>query len=345
MEVILKSTSDIRTLLRMNLVAAALDTALEKRLFWGLQKTPMSATQIANNWNVPLDRIQYLLEILVGLKLLNKSENFYSPSAIATSLIIDTFNADSWVFLARAARNMYLVGYNLIENITHPQSVWAPLELAPPSWFKKMKTDDDYAKKFTYTLFDIHKDIAKHISQELDLKDFNLLMDLGGGSGVISMALLGKFDQLTAVIIDIPKVCEIGNEISDNFPHKDRISYLARDFLREDLPKGSDIILQCDSGIYSEEFFKKIYRTLIEGGMYIIIANLDEDSAWIETPNQDLSIEYNLRLFQSSLGTDKIKRTNIDQIKSYLISAKFRNISYKITSKELLIIQAHKLES
>ncbi|MHA1942261.1 MAG: methyltransferase, partial [Candidatus Hodarchaeales archaeon] len=265
-----------------------------------------------------------------------------SPSAIATNLILNSFNADSWMFLARAARDTYPSGINLAKNISHPESVWSALGRTPLSWFNKLKEDPIYSKQFTYMLFDTHKEVAKQISQHIDLKEFNHLMDLGGGSGVISMALLKKFPNLSAVIIDLPGVCKIGNEIAQEFEAKDRISYVPLDFLREDLPSGFDIILQCDSGIYSEELFVKIHHALLEGGKYLIIANLDIDSGWIEYPDQKLSIGHNLRFFRSALGTSKIVKDEVKGLIRSLNVAGFRNTTYKIVSENILIIQAHK---
>ena len=342
MKIKLETSNDIRALFRMNLVAAGIDTALENELFWDLEKKPQSASEIANSWNTPPDRIFYLLEILVEIGLLEKDNDLYSPSDTATSFIVNEFTADSWKFLAREARDMYPGGINLAKNITQPQSVWQPLEFDPPDWFKKMKEDDDYAEQFTYMLYDIHKEIAKQISQEIDLEGFHRVMDLGGGSGVISMSLLEEFDNLTAVIIDLPQVCKTGEDITQNFSHKDRISYLVKDFVKEDLPKDFDVILQCDSGIYSEKFFIKVYNALLEGGKYILIANLGIDSAWIKNPDEKLTLGHYLRFLENSLETSEFNKHAIEEVIGYLNIAGFDNIQKKIVSDNLLIIEAHK---
>lgn len=64
--------------------------------------------------------------------------------------------------------------------------------------------------------------------------------DLGGGSGVVAMALLRKHPILTAVIVDIANVCEAGHEIVAENAMADRISFHAADILHGALPSGRD---------------------------------------------------------------------------------------------------------
>ena len=70
----LKSESDVDQLLRAYLPAAALGTALELGLFWELEGDPKSASDIAEELDIPITRCQHWLDYLLELGLLEKAD-------------------------------------------------------------------------------------------------------------------------------------------------------------------------------------------------------------------------------------------------------------------------------
>ena len=82
------------------------------------------------------------------------------------------------------------------------------------------------------------------------------MLDLGGGSGVVSLALLRKQHDLTSVVVDVENVCQAGREIASENKLEKRITYLAADFLQDDLPTGFDMVMLCDVGSFSEILFR-----------------------------------------------------------------------------------------
>jgi tRNA A58 N-methylase Trm61 len=97
------------------------------------------------------------------------------------------------------------------------------------------------------------------------------LLDLGGGSGVVSFALLRKQDDLTSVVMDIENVCQAGREIASENKLEKRITYLAGDFLQDDLPSGFDMVMLCDVGSYSEILLRRIYDVLKLKGQLVSV--------------------------------------------------------------------------
>ncbi len=105
----------------------------------------------------------------------------------------------------------------------------------------------------------------------LDLRGVKLFLDLGGGSGVVSFALLRKQDDLTSVVVDVENVCQAGREIASENKLEKRITYLAADFLKDDLPTGFDMVMLCDVGSFSEILFRRIYNVLNPKGHLVIV--------------------------------------------------------------------------
>ena len=81
-------------------------------------------------------------------------------------------------------------------------------------------------------------------------------MGLGGGSGVVSFALLRKQHELTSAVVDVETVCQTGREIASEHGLAKQITYLAADYLQDDLPSGFDMVLLCDVGSFSDILFQ-----------------------------------------------------------------------------------------
>jgi hypothetical protein len=340
----LTTTQDIYQFLKMFVPSNALNTALELGIFWQLSEQSRNATEIAQINNIPDHRCQALLDLLFKLGLLDKHEDKYSVSSLAQHTILNAYSAESWAFLAKQAQDHYPLLTNLTTNISYPNSLWEKQNNVPPDWFSQMKQSRVYAKKFTYGLYEYHLSFAKKFAQNFEMSGVNSMMDIGGGSGVMSLELLKHHSHLSATVIDIENVCIYGRKIAEKYSMSNRISYLTLDFLREDLPKGFDLILQCDAGIFTVDFFSKLRTSLSANGRLIIITNIDDDSAWLTHPESQVSLFKTMNRFLHSLeiaGKRKVGST-IETVKLSLLEAEFREVTHELWDKGEVIIQALK---
>lgn len=344
----LETSDDVVDFLMMYIGAAAVGTALELQLFWELAEKPLGVHEISQKLNIPFDRCHRWLDLLVGLNLLVQKNETYFPSPVARAAILETYSADSWAFIAQSLISSdYPAGTNLTHNISHPVSVWAAQGLKPLNWFAQIKEDPDRADRFTRTLGDFHRLFAEKLAQSLDLRGVNRLMDLGGGSGVVSLALLKQNPDLTAVVVDLESVCTTGREIANGTPMADRITYHAVvDFTQDELPSGFDVILDCDVEIYREEleFMSQVRELLNEGGRLVVVTNLDGLSAWLTYPTINPPLQRRLNAFLSALRVPRITTTTIEDVKTRLTKAGFQNVAEQITEDGTVIIQAEKQE-
>ena len=118
-----------------------------------------------------------------------------------------------------------------------------------------MKRDPELARRFTRMLYEIHQPLAEALVEFLDLEGVERLLDVGGGSGVVSLALLRRHPGLRATVADIDNVCLAGREIADQTSQAERITYHATDFVEDELPTGFDLVLECDVNVFGERLF------------------------------------------------------------------------------------------
>jgi predicted nicotinamide N-methyase len=267
----LKTTEDILELMNGHIISAVLGTAMEMGLFWLLADKPLSASELAQHLNIPLNRCHYWLQILCKLGLLEDNGEGYAPSTIARETILNVLSQDTWAFQAREDRDLSLYVRDLALNISKPMSGWQEWNLTPADYFQKIEKDPIYMARFTRKLYEIHRSFAEELANMLDLRGVKRLLDLGGGSGVVSFALLRKHDELSSVVVDIESVCQAGRVIASENKLEKRITYLSADFLKDDLPTGFDVVMLCDVGSFNKILFRRIHDVLNLKGHLVIV--------------------------------------------------------------------------
>jgi len=226
---------------------------------------------VAQALDIPLNRCHHWLQILCKLGLLESTAEGYAPSIIAREAILNVQSQDTWAFQAREDRDSSLSVRDLALNISKPMSTWQARNLTPSDKLHQEQEDPSYVARFTRKLYEIHGPLAEQLANMLDLRGVKSLLDLGGGSGVVSFALLRKQHDLTSVVVDVENVCQAGREIASENKLEKRITYLAADFLQDDLPTGFDMVMLCDVGSFSEILFRRIYDVLNLKGHLVIV--------------------------------------------------------------------------
>jgi predicted O-methyltransferase YrrM len=263
----LKTKRDVLEGLSAYVVSAGLAAALEAGLFWRLAEQPLDAEGVAEALNIPLKRCRYWLEILEDLGLVERTGAGYAPSDDGRAAILETYSRESWAYLAHdeMARLPGVAG--LPQHIHEP----GPTPTAPPNYVQRLRSDPAEARRFTRMLHELHQALAEHLAQALDLTGVRRLLDVGGGSGVVSLRLLRDHPQLTATVVDQENVCAAGREIAAEASLADRITYQAADFLRDELPGGFDLALHCDLGLCRDELFRREWAALNAGGQLALV--------------------------------------------------------------------------
>ncbi|MBN2083566.1 hypothetical protein JW859_15330 [bacterium] len=341
----IETVEDIHELLDGYATAAALGAALELGLFWRLGEQPRPAREIARELGIPFNRCQNWLQLLVKLGLLTHGDQGYAPSATARETILDVFSQDTWAFLALSNRQGAPALHDLAARITRPGSTWEHEAQKPPDYYRQIQTDPRYAERFTRMIYEIHVPLAEILADLLDLGGVKLMLDLGGGSGVISHALLRGNPGLTAVIVDNENVCTVGREIARENDLADRVSYLAADFVRDELPAGYDLAMLCDVGQQDPGVYAKVRAALNPGGRLVIVDKLSADEHTAVRSRVVWAL-----LSSLDCPADICNFRTVDSVKAHLKQAGFRDITARAVpnldqlrwNKDWTIIEASK---
>lgn len=267
----LTTADDVFELMNSYVTSAAVNAAMELGLFWLLAERPLEAQSVAQALEIPANRCQYWLQLLCTTGLIERRPDGYVPSATAQAIILDACEQDTWALLAQDAQDRFPAIFDVATHMREPGSAWSAQGLVSPNYFSQMVKDADRARRFTRMLYEIHLPLAEALAENLDMGGVGRLLDLGGGSGVMSMAMLRRNPDLSAVVVDIANVCSAGREIAEEQSMETRLAYHAADFRQDELPPGFDMILECDVGDYGEALLQKIRAALEPRGRLVIL--------------------------------------------------------------------------
>ncbi len=259
----------VRDLLDAPVTSAAVAAALELGLFWILDE-PLPLADIAERLGIPAGRCRYWLQLLVQSGLVDEGRGGFRTSGEARDAVLRTVARDTWAFLALEARERYPVGLDLARTL-RGHSPFASETRDGQHYVALMSADPERAQRFTRMLYELHRPLAEAIAGRFDMTGVSRLIDVGGGSGVVSMALARQHPGLKAVVVDIGNVCEAGRKIAEENALGDRVSYWPADLSTDALPRGFDFAIMCDVGVHDELLFRRIQTSLNDDGRFGVV--------------------------------------------------------------------------
>ncbi len=102
---------------------------------------------------------------------------------------------------------------------------------------------ESQARALTLALAGRARNIAPVMAQKLVLDNARLLLDVGGGTGIYSIALLQKNPNLRAIVWDRPEVLKVAAEMAAHYGVTERFECRAGDMFADPVPAGADTVL------------------------------------------------------------------------------------------------------
>lgn len=102
--------------------------------------------------------------------------------------------------------------------------------------------EEESARRLTLALAGRAKNVAPVLAKRLDLSQGTLL-DVGGGSGIYSIACLRRNPQLHAIVFDRQEVLKVASEFAERYGVADRLRLHIGDMFSDPLPSADSILL------------------------------------------------------------------------------------------------------
>ncbi len=276
---LVESAEEVSSIAFGFMASKALFAGLHIDVFTQLADGPRNSQQIAETAGIPINRVTTLMTALTTTGLVersNEGETYAnSPGAAA--------------FLARGAK--YEFGdylryqidqqmYPLLEQLN--QVLDGTLDSDSIDSYQHWMADPEQALIYCEAQHAGSLGPGRTLARLVDLSKAETLLDVGGGTGAMSIRLLENYPNLVSTIIDFPNVAEIGWQFIAKAGMVDRIRYIPSNALVADWPKEQGAILMSYlfSGIPGEEVPRLIdyaFECLEAGGSLMIHDFMVED--------------------------------------------------------------------
>lgn len=259
------------------MASKALFAGLHIDVFTLLAQKPKNAPEIASETNVPANRITTLLTALTSIGLIDRNDTVYSNAPAANMFLSRESKHEFGDYLRyQIDKQMYPFLSQLNEVID------GSLDPDAVDSYQHWMSDPEQASIYSEAQHAGSLGPGRTLARLIDLSDAHNLLDVGGGTGAMSIRLLEAYPNLVSTIIDFPNVSEIGWRFVTEAGMVDRIRYIPGNALQAEWPTEQDAILMSYlfSGIPGSEVPRIIdytFECLADGGHIMVHDFMVED--------------------------------------------------------------------
>jgi predicted TPR repeat methyltransferase len=115
--------------------------------------------------------------------------------------------------------------------------------------------------------------LAKIVATQPEFPNMKTMLDLGGGSGFFTQAIVGAHPSMSGVIFEQPPVAPVAREFLKQYEAEDRILVREGDYMTDPIGNSYDLIFASATLNFHKsrlnELFAKVYEALSPGGLFM----------------------------------------------------------------------------
>lgn len=239
------------------------------QLFRKLDGKELTASEIGRSIGLHRSHRETFLNIITALGLLTRRGRRYRLSPLARKYFIKE-RGPHWTRLwSRYCTEDYTALSVLEESLTTGRDYRKTLGMEREEDYEILRHDRQWAEDFTRVMHDTKRRQSKLLAKNLDLSRYSALLDVGGGSGIMSMELVRTHPNLRACVQDFEPVCRAARKFIKAAGLSGRVKTYAADMTKE-IAAGYDVIMYWDVGAIPLKSLKLSYQVLPKGGMILM---------------------------------------------------------------------------
>jgi len=269
---LVESAEDVSHIAFGFMASKALFAGLHIDVFTLLAGGAKSSKQIAEEADIPMNRVTTLMTALTSVGLVDRDDEgeIYSNSPGAEAFLAKGAKYEFGDYLRyQIDQQMYpLLGQlnEVLDGTLDPDSIDS---------YQHWMADPEQASIYCEAQHAGSLGPGRTLARLVDLSEADTLLDVGGGTGAMSIRLLEAYPKLISTIIDFPNVAEIGWQFIAKAGMVDRIRYIPSNALVAEWPKEQGAILMSYlfSGIPGAEVSRLVdyaFDCLAAGGSFMV---------------------------------------------------------------------------
>lgn len=247
-----------------------LKTALELKVFDCLAE-PKSAQSVAAELRTDANNTEHLLNALVALGCLTKSDSHFSNTRLAdtflttgrdTSIGHSLLYAGGWIAPVLNGTMLKLVrnGPPPTEDISS-DAVW----------------ESGARCSLNLSRCGRAQMVAEQVTSLPEFGRFRRMLDLGAGPGIIGIAVASRHPSLQCCLLDQPAVCGVAEEVIAEYGMQDRVWTMSGDYVGDPIGDGYDFVMaNYTLNFYRDRLnhiFGKVYEALNPCGVFMVMSD------------------------------------------------------------------------
>jgi acetylserotonin N-methyltransferase len=253
-------------------------------IFDHLSAGSLDLPSLAERTGTQPDPLQRLLDACVGLGLVTRQHERYANTPAAAVYLARNSPRRMTGYIAYSDRVLWQLWAHLADAVREGSHRWKQaFGLDGPIFASFFRSDED-KREFVWGMHGYGQISSPEVVAAFDLSRFHHLVDLGGATGHLALAVCRRYPQLRATVLDLAEVVPFAQETIAKEPDlADRVTAVVGDFF-QDLPPGDLYSLGRILHDWTEEkiarLLARIYQALPPGGGLLVAEKLlDEDRA------------------------------------------------------------------
>lgn len=277
--------------------SALLISSHELGVFRLLSKGSMSASKLAVEINSHAQAVERLLFAAESIGLLEREREKWRIPEVLSPFLDPSENTYIGPLLNfHSVNTVPLLSY-ITESVRTGSPQWKRLsDSQGKTPFELIYRDSDTARSFFKAMWDMGYESAKQMARIPFIGSHHILVDIGGGTGSFTFAMLEQNTLLSAVVFDLPVVEAYFEEVAKAQLMNSRVRFVGGDFWSDPIPNGDLYALGyvlsdlCDERAH--ELIQRLYAALPGGGRLMVLERfLDERrSAPFKAVMQDIAM-------------------------------------------------------
>jgi len=245
-------------------------TAVSLGVFERLAGGQEDAYAISLHIKASEDTTARLLDGCVSLGLLEKGGTLYRNTDVATEYLLRGSPRTLVGYILYSDRVLYPMWGHLDDAVREGRHRWKQTFGLDGALFSHFFRTDEDKRTFLLGMHGLGQLSSTAVSGAFDLAPYRRVVDLGGATGHLAMAIADRYPEMEAAVFDLPEVIEYARE----FTAGSRVELIGGDFFSDALPEADLYALGRILHDWSEDkieaLLARIYAALPAGGALLI---------------------------------------------------------------------------
>ena len=245
-------------------------TGIELEVFNQLSE-PKSAEVVAKTLGTHPGNTGLFLDGLAASDLLVKKNGLYQNTPVTQAFLVE----GSPTNLGQMFISMQSQHYSNLDDLPKLVKEGPP----PPSPEADMGSEEMWTQFATSMANHERAGMAQQaveiVSGMPEFPSFRKMLDLGGGPGLVGIAIVSSHPSVKGVIFDRPAIVKVAETFIKEYEMEGRIEVLAGDYNQDSIGEGYDLIWASNTLNFArhdmDSLMKKIYDALNPGGVFLVL--------------------------------------------------------------------------